>query len=261
MRADIVRSEACRSLQAFDGAERARLFEAGIRNELLVEEAGGELVSGVDGVRVLLASAGRPRAAALLGLGPVRAVATFLYRLVATNRRVLAPVDAERRVACDCDPVPRPPYRTAFVLLCLAIALAGAAGLGALLGTGSGHSAARGALVGLALPMLLALPALGRAFLLPRAVRGEALAHVAFQTVRAVAAATVAAGGLVVAFAVVLGALFLLGVALDWGACLELFAGLYPVVWPTALVGGALAATHVFVRGLRVRLRGIGSGA
>jgi len=236
------------------GHERSRLFDAGIRNELLVYAPDGRLASGVDGVVVLLRHAGRDRAARLLQRPVVRRVATFAYRLVATNRRVLAPLDAARRVACDCDPDPHPGYRAAFVALCFALACGGAAGLGALLGRGAGVGAGGGASLGLLLPALLAAGPLPIVPFLKPGRRGEALAHLALQTAQAVWAALLAAAGLAVAFAVVLGVLFLAGMSLTWPAPLQLFAALYPFVWPTIAGVSVLAAVHVFVRGLRLRL-------
>jgi predicted DCC family thiol-disulfide oxidoreductase YuxK len=103
---------------AFEGEEAARLEAAGIRNELAVlDRTTGEIRSGYDGIVWLLQEGRVPWLAALLAFPPVRWLLRHDYRLVAYNRRILAP--PRRRAACACDPDLHRGYRWAFIVAAL----------------------------------------------------------------------------------------------------------------------------------------------
>jgi predicted DCC family thiol-disulfide oxidoreductase YuxK len=103
---------------AFEGEEAARLEAAGIRNELAVlERPSGEIHSGYDGILRLLCGGRVPWLAALLSFAPVRWLLRHDYRLVAYNRRILAP--PRRGAACACDPDLHRGYRWAFIVAAL----------------------------------------------------------------------------------------------------------------------------------------------
>lgn len=118
-----------RPYDAFEGEIATRLEAAGIRNELAVlDETTGELRSGYDGMVWLLRGGRLPWLASVLAFGPVRWFLGHDYRLIAYNRRLLAP--PARRIACACDPDLHRGYRVAF----LAVALLWTAGIAALAG-------------------------------------------------------------------------------------------------------------------------------
>ncbi|MDX1644015.1 MAG: DCC1-like thiol-disulfide oxidoreductase family protein [Thermoanaerobaculia bacterium] len=154
-----------RPFQEFEGDEARLLVEAGIRNEMLVlEESSGEIRAGVDGFRWLLERTPLRALATPLGWAPVRRGLSLLYRVVAYNRRVLAPPSAG--VVCECDPDPHRGYRAAFLVMATlfvfgasavcGVALDGAFGVAGPEGVAGAVSAA---VVGLVLLGRLATPA------------------------------------------------------------------------------------------------------
>jgi hypothetical protein len=108
-----------RPFEAYDGEVAERLRAAGIHDEMaVIDEHTGEIRGGYRGI---LFAARRGRLgwlARLLALPGVRHGATALYRLVAYNRRILAP-PPERTVACACEPSDHLGYRLAFMALSL----------------------------------------------------------------------------------------------------------------------------------------------
>jgi hypothetical protein len=117
-----------RSHAAFEGEAFERLLAAGVHDELAVlEEATGEIRSGVPGILWWLRDGRLARAAALLDRPAIRALLVPLYRLVARNRRILAP-PPPRPIPCACDPTPHAGYQGAFAALLGAAGLAGAMG-------------------------------------------------------------------------------------------------------------------------------------
>lgn len=168
-----------RPFQAFEG-ERARALEqAGIRNEMLVlEPETGEIRAGVRGFSWLLEDTRYRLLGSLLGVVPVRAVLRLGYRIVAYNRRVLAP--PPRGIVCDCDPDPHNGFRALFLAATAALALGSAAVLGVAIRHAFGVAGALPAVV-LAVLLVSALLLLGRVTLVASAYRlvGNALVVVA----------------------------------------------------------------------------------
>lgn len=103
---------------AFEGEEAERLEAAGIRNELaVIDESSGEIRSGYDGILWLLEGGLLRWLVPLLRFPPVRWLLRHDYRLVAYNRRILAP--PRRNAACACDPDLHRGYRWAFIVAAL----------------------------------------------------------------------------------------------------------------------------------------------
>lgn len=112
------------ALSSFEGETAARLEAAGARNELAVlDDATGAVSTGYDAIVDFLASHRGGAWPRVLGLAPVRAIGRVGYRMIAYNRRVLAP--PRGRVLCACDPDPRPRYNVALVVVLWVIALPG----------------------------------------------------------------------------------------------------------------------------------------
>lgn len=122
-RAGLVARDAVRAYQDLDGDVAARLWEAGIRNEMAAyDPASGEVWSGV---RALLRATRGSRLRPLvrvLELPPVTALLSLGYRLVSYNRRILAPREPGP-VRCACDPDFHLGYRLGLVALLLATAV------------------------------------------------------------------------------------------------------------------------------------------
>ena len=103
---------------AFQGETADRLTRAGIHNELaVIDEGSGEIRSGYDGILWLLERGMLRHLVPLLGFGPIRWLLRHDYRLVAYNRRILAP--PARSVTCACDPDMHVGYRWAFIVVAL----------------------------------------------------------------------------------------------------------------------------------------------
>lgn len=120
-----------RAYQDLEAPLAERAWSAGVRNELVALDPGSE--RGRAGVRGILWALEGSRArpfARLAARWPFVGALSVAYRLVAYNRRVLAPRDPRRRVECACEPDFHAGYRAALVaLLALgAAALAFAAG-------------------------------------------------------------------------------------------------------------------------------------
>ena len=130
-----------RSYLDFEGELSARLWEAGIHNEMIVlDPETGAMKSGADGILWLLERSRLSALARLLQLPPLRAVLTLAYRLVSYNRRALAlPRPAgggPGTPRCACDPDDRPLYQGLFTALCALLAV----GLTALLGVAAARA-------------------------------------------------------------------------------------------------------------------------
>ncbi|HTQ79690.1 MAG TPA: hypothetical protein VMM92_06815 [Thermoanaerobaculia bacterium] len=141
-----------RPLQDFSGETAARLEAAGIRNEMAVIEARtGEIRSGVASLLWLLEESLAARfpgsrvagLARRLGRPPFLPILTVLYRLIAYNRRVLAPPRGRTaRFRCACDPEDHPGYQLGLIVLLCGTALALTALFGAAVARGTGLAAA-----------------------------------------------------------------------------------------------------------------------
>ncbi len=104
---------------AFEGETAARLVEAEIHNELAVLDRGsGEIRGGLDGILWILREGRLRWVAAILALPGIYHLFSFLYHLIAYNRRILSPVKP-RAVACACDPDPNALYQWSFIAICL----------------------------------------------------------------------------------------------------------------------------------------------
>ena len=196
---------------AFEGETAERLTEAGIHNELaVIDDESGEIRSGYDGILWLLERGMLGWLFPLLRFGPVRWLLRHDYRLVAYNRRILAP--PRRGVTCACDPDLHVGYRWAFIVVAL-LWTALFAGLGgALFWTElpfwPDFPLREGAPTGtwLAGPIVLAgwLAAAAAAFLLPAERRLDHLGHMAWtfaaMALPLVLASFLALGGLLLEF-------------------------------------------------------------
>lgn len=121
-----VAGDACRPFQSFGGEVAARLEAAGIRDGLgVIDQASGEIATGFPALLRLFERRPAPWWARLARLAPVLPVATFAYRVVAANRRALAP-PPPRPFPCACDPTPSLLLQGTFVLSCAALFAAGA---------------------------------------------------------------------------------------------------------------------------------------
>lgn len=109
--------------QELDGALAERVWEAGIRNEMVVLGPDtGELRTGAGGILWAFEPSWARPIARLLGARPFARPVSFLYHVISYNRRILAPVP--RTMSCDCDPDFHAGYRSAFMVLCGVYALA-----------------------------------------------------------------------------------------------------------------------------------------
>lgn len=108
--------------QELDGALAERVWEAGIRNEMVVlGPETGELRTGAAGILWAVEPSWARPLARLLGSRLLVRPVSFLYHVISYNRRILAPVP--RTMSCDCDPDFHAGYRSAFMVLCGAYAL------------------------------------------------------------------------------------------------------------------------------------------
>ncbi|MEM7306870.1 MAG: hypothetical protein AAF682_09375 [Planctomycetota bacterium] len=172
----------------FEGELATRLWEGGIRNEILIlDPASGELRAGARGILWMLRSTWAGPLARLLSLRPLVDLCSVAYRLLAYNRRFLS-VPKPRAMACACDPDERPGYT--WLLIALAASLA--AGAVTLVGAQApAELRVVGSRLGLLGPLVKTagpwgLPALGALF----APAGERLRYAAHLAV------TAGAGGL-----------------------------------------------------------------
>jgi predicted DCC family thiol-disulfide oxidoreductase YuxK len=98
-----------RALSSYEGEAAERLEVAGARNELAVlDEATGAIESGYDGIVGWLAGTRGGFLVRCLGFAPVRLVGRVVYRVIAYNRRIVAPPRGS--ILCACDPDPKPFY-------------------------------------------------------------------------------------------------------------------------------------------------------
>ena len=115
-----------RPYQAFGGPLQDRMWEAGIRNEMLVlDPASGELRAGAAGILWMLGATWIGPLAKLLARRPLLDLVSGLYRFVAYNRRFLS-VPKPRAIACACDPDERPRTTWALILAAGVLALGAA---------------------------------------------------------------------------------------------------------------------------------------
>ena len=113
---------------SFEGETAVRLEAAGIRNEMaVISPATGEIRSGLPAILWFLRGTRWGWLASILDHAVLRAPLTLYYRLIAYNRRVIAPVPP-RAFACACDPDPNPAYNAAFTSV---LAAGAALGIGA----------------------------------------------------------------------------------------------------------------------------------
>lgn len=143
----ITRASDARTFGFYDPDAAARLMRSGLHNELAVWDPNLRQVrSGASGLLWKMEEGPLRPLAKLLGLpGPVHLL-TIPYRMIAYNRRILAPLPAGQP-ACACDPDPSVLWRGLFVAFCLGVAamiagpyaeaLAEGAGLGLFLIVGS----------------------------------------------------------------------------------------------------------------------------
>lgn len=128
----LIEEEQRRPFQEFEGEPASALEKAGIRNEMLVlDESSGEIRPGVRGFQWLLEGTRLRALATLLGLPPLRRGLSLLYRVVAYNRRILAPPSAG--AVCECDPDPHRGFRAAFLVAATLFVLGASAVCGAAL--------------------------------------------------------------------------------------------------------------------------------
>lgn len=133
-----VPDERRRSHLRFEGEAFERLRAARFHDELAVlDESTGEIRSGVAGILWWLRDTRLGGLARALDRPAVRAVLSPLYRLVAYNRRVIAP-PPPRPIPCACDPSPHPAYQATFAALL---------GAGGVVGTAAVAAAATSALL------------------------------------------------------------------------------------------------------------------
>lgn len=121
-RAGLVPAERCRPVQSMGGELSIRLMEAGAHNEIAVwDEATDRIESGSDGLLWALEESWASPLVAMARPRPVRAILSFLYRMIAYNRRAISPVrPAQEGMACACDPDYAPVPRWSFVAACAA---------------------------------------------------------------------------------------------------------------------------------------------
>lgn len=119
LRARLLEKSRLRSYQSLDADLAPRLWNAGIRNEMaVIDAASGEVRSGIDGLLLLIEQSRLAPLAGLLAAPPLRWLATLSYRLIAYNRRILAP-PRPRSLPCACDPDPHAGYQGALIALLL----------------------------------------------------------------------------------------------------------------------------------------------
>jgi len=113
-----------RPLSSYEGEAAARLEAAGARNEMAVlDEATGAIASGYDGIVGWMREKRGGFLARLLEFPLVRLPGRIGYRLIAYNRRIVAPTRSAIR--CACDPDPNALYNGLFGLLLLVLAASG----------------------------------------------------------------------------------------------------------------------------------------
>jgi len=121
-KAGLVPAERRRAYQAFEGDVSARLWDAGIRNEIAVlDESTGVIESGVPGLLSILGDSWIAPLARLLSFAPLAAGLSIAYRHIAYNRRIMAS-KPPGPIACACDPDFHTGYRVGFLVMVLALA-------------------------------------------------------------------------------------------------------------------------------------------
>lgn len=164
--------------QEYEGDLAQRMWEAEIRNEILVLDSdSGELRAGAPGILWMLRETWVGPAARLFELRPLIDLVSLSYSFIAYNRRFLSP-PRPQGIACSCDPDDRPGYQWLLVALFGAFSLGVVTLLGAvappevrLMGSRLGEVAPAVKAFGpWALPALLALT-------LARGTRLKYLAH------------------------------------------------------------------------------------
>lgn len=101
----------------FDGAMAIRLWDSGIRDELIVfDPATDQLTGGAAAIVRLLHGSRAAPIARWLDHSLVRVALDLPYRLVAYNRRAIAP-PVPGGIRCACDPTDHVGYRWAFTTL------------------------------------------------------------------------------------------------------------------------------------------------
>lgn len=112
-----VPEERRRPFQIYEGQAADDLRAAGIHNEIAVRDAGsGEIRTGARGILWLWQDTWFRWGAALFSVPPFVWLLTFFYRLIAYNRRAIAP-PRPMGIECDCDPDDHAGYQLGFVLL------------------------------------------------------------------------------------------------------------------------------------------------
>ncbi|MCZ6597994.1 MAG: hypothetical protein O7B99_10170 [Planctomycetota bacterium] len=106
-----------RPYQAYEGELATRLWEAEIRNEIVIlDSASGEIRSGAAGILWMLGSTWVGPVARVLAIRPLSDLVTLGYRLFAYNRRFVS-VPRPMGIACACDPDEKPGYQVGFIAL------------------------------------------------------------------------------------------------------------------------------------------------
>jgi hypothetical protein len=197
--ARIVPPERIRPFASFQGPLAGRLEAAGIRNEMAtLDLATGELRSGAAGLLFGLEGTRLGWACRVIDRRPLRSLATGLYRLVSSNRRILAAPDP-RTLPCACEPDDRPGLRWTLVALLYGFGALVAAAFGAVFLPEIGREAETPPALA-----MLAIAGAGQAVValcalaVPRDRRGVYVAHLA---------ATGAAGAALLLPATLVGAL------------------------------------------------------